>query len=313
MISNGKILTRRGWTEPDCVVENDETPGLNWDTGTTEWTKILGIDTVFDADIYETGTCKWRVQTTHDHQWVDRNPADERLAWVATDVRLKNRAWVVAAPMADGEGINLTNDEAELMGWLVTDGGMSPSSYGFALYAWQTKPFGVARLAVLLSGKASWNGKGYRIKSGYARDLLARAGVTWVKSAPEMTSLMLRMSASQRAAMLIGVIGGDGTITNGRARIYQNVSPLGDAFALLGYLNGYRPNVRHRDPGVGFGGPRHGQPTQISMCRPVASTYRTERVLVGRGKVWQPVTGLGTWTAQFSSNPVLTGCSIPFS
>lgn len=352
------ILTRRGWVTYDQLVVGDETPGLDWVTGQTVWTRVTEVNVFDSAEIVETGTRGWWVQTTPAHRWVARHMETGKLSWTTTGEVNKKTSWLVAAPFAGGPGLPLTDAECELLGWLYTDGGQfertevcsydgcsnfvaakqlcgshrrqqlkgtplrpltrggNGSSANLAVHAWQSKPSGVARLRELLpQGHASWNGKGFRIRAEYARDLMVRAGITHVKDPAQLTQVALAMSLPQRRSLLDGIISGDGTQSpNGKhVKILKSAGPVSEAIATVAYLCGRRPSVHDRDPGpmrgAFAGSKRNRQPAVTGLCHPSVSTWRTERRSVGRGAVWCPTTALGTWTARFGSNPVLTGNS----
>lgn len=306
-----EILTRRGWLRHNEVQVGDETPGFNFATGLTEWTKVLGTVAYDDAEVFQTGSRSWQVRTTAGHRWVARHSTTGEYHWTTTAER-KQHPWVVSAPMVDGPGLPLSLDEAELLGWLLTDGGQHDGVHhrgsNFSVHVWQTKPVGVARLARLLGDRASWNGKGYRLANAYARDLLIRAGLTHIKDAGQLLHAVSTMTAAQRSAMLDGVIGGDGhTGPTGALRVYQDAGPLSEVITTLAHLCGHR--VRTAPRSFTDGRKRNGQALQISLSRPRVSTYRQERRSLGSMPVWCPTTELGTWTARFDGNPVLTGNS----
>lgn len=342
-----RILTRRGWLTYDQLQVGDETPGFNFNSQQTEWTRVTKINLYDEAEVVESASNKWSVRSTRNHKWISRNSVTSRYAWDTTDSG-RQPPWRVSAPMMDGPGLDLTDDESELLGWLLTDGsqweGAVKCSFpecdlparamtlcgshrrqqlkgivlhalqkrpgctpGIDLYAWQTKPIGVTRLAELLGDKATWNGKGYRLRSNYARDLLGRAGISHIKNADQILCMLAEMTGSQRLAMLAGVIGGDGT--NGGQRIYQDDGPLIDVISTLAHFCGHRVNVTKRDVGT-TGYPNcNGVHMTVSLARPFVSTYKQGRRSLGHMPVWCPTTELGSWTAQFDHNPVLTGNS----
>lgn len=321
-----EILTRRGWLTHDQLVDGDETPGLNFDTGQTEWTPIRGVVRYAEAELYEAKSHSWAVRSTLGHRWVARDPATGRFYWNTTggDVEgddqpavRKGRhqhSWVIAAEMADGPGLDVDDDEAELLGWLFTDGGqhdgMHKGGVNFSIHVWQTKEVGVARLRTILGDRASWNGKGFRLRNKYSRDLLARAGIKHIKDRDQMLAMIYRMTAAQRQLMLVGVIGGDGTST-GKSKSWKIATDLGprlEVVTTLSYLCGYRTTVvKHRcSPSCWK---HNGTPMQVFLGKPVVSTYRQGRTPVGNYPVWCPITDLGSWTARFNNNIVLTGNS----
>jgi hypothetical protein len=160
----------------------------------------------------------------------------------------------------------------------------------------------------LLGGKAGFNGKGFRLHDVYARDLLGRAGLTHIKDATQLLALIYAMTGPQRAAMLAGVIGGDGTAagTNSAGRILQNEGPLLDVITTLAFCCGYRATVgRHKCSARCW--EHTGVPMIVNLGQPRVTTYRQGRRVVGHALVSCPTTALGTWTAKFGHNPVLTG------
>lgn len=337
------VLTRRGWKTHERLVEGDETLGLHHQTRRLRWTRIVDVQVRDDVEVFEVGSRAWSVQAAADHRWIAADPATGSYGWTTTASR-KQAPWVVAAPMADGPGLHLTGDEAELLGWLVTDGSQWEGSQfcafagcantatgkglcgshrrqqrqgkslkplrayprgqtpGFSLFAWQVKPAGVARLAAILGDNASFNGKGYRLRDAYAHDLLARAGLTDIKDAAQLLVAVHQMTGVQRAAMLVGVIGGDGTA--GGRRVLQNAGPLCDFIAALVYLCGHRPRVVGRNM-VSAWSP--GTPMAITLSRPRVSVYRREPQSLGLMGAWSPRTEEGSWTGRFEGSPVLTG------
>jgi hypothetical protein len=361
---DAEILTRRGWKAYDQLIEGDETPGFNFDTLKTEWTAILAVNTLPAADIIEARSHSWSVRSTAGHRWVARDSRTGGHYWVTTagvrsgpDApsghfgRLQD-SWVVAAPLADGPGVPVSADEAELLGWLMTDGSQwgatarcafdGCEAYARAqglcgshrrqqragkplqplrrhphraaaessLFIWQSKPKGQRRLRILLGGKAGFNGKGFRLHDAYARDLLGRAELTHIKDATQLLALIYAMTDPQRAAMLAGVIGGDGTAagTNSAGRIMQNEGPLLDVITTLAYCCGYRATVgKHKCSARCW--EHTGVPMIVNLGQPRVTTYRQGRLVVGHAPVSCPTTALGTWTAKFGHNPVLTGSS----
>ncbi|WP_297614994.1 hypothetical protein [Nocardia sp.] len=349
------IFTRRGWVMYDQILPGDETPGLNVETGHTEWTRITDIDTYDNAEVVETTSMSWSVRSTRDHRWIRWHHASETYSQVTTANTTRAMSWQVATQMADGPGLELTEGEAELMGWLLTDGSQWESAAicafegctnpararalcgshsrqlkrgqelhrlgkyprgavaDFSMFVWQTKPGGVQRLAEILGEQGRWNGKGYRLIDSYARDLLHRARIERVKNAPQVLAMINEMTAAQRHATLRGVIGGDGTrIVSGSSehlRIYQDDGPLVDVIAILGYFCGYRPSVLKREV-EGFPGyESKGVHLKIALCRPRAAPGRQPKRSLGVMTVWYPTTELGSWTARFGKNPVLTASS----
>jgi hypothetical protein len=306
-----EILTRRGWVAHHQLVGGDETLGFNAEIERTEWTPVAGKVHYDSAEVLEARTRGWSVQATAGHRWVTHDTTTGRYSWTQMD-ESRQRTWQVAAAMSDGAGLDVTIDEAELLGWLLTDGGQHDGQHhrgvNFSIHVWQTKPAGVERLAVLVGARASWNGKGYRLRNAYARELLARAGLTHIKNADELLAMAFAMTGKQRRALLAGVVGGDGHIgPTGAIKVYQDAGPLCDFIATLAYVCGHRVTLAKRS--FTDGRLRNGVNMQIQLGRPRATTYRQGRRSLGEMPVWCPTTELGSWTARFDGQPVLTGSS----
>jgi hypothetical protein len=306
-----EILTRRGWITHDHLIDGDETLGFNAATERTEWIPIQGVVRYDSAEVFEARTRGWSVRATAGHRWVTHDTTTGRYGWARMDDP-RQRTWQVAAPMNNGDGLPITLDEAELLGWLVTDGGQHEGQHhrgiNFSVHVWQTKPDGVARLAEILGSRAAWNGKGYRLRNAYARDLMARAGLTHVKDAEQLLAAAFAMTGEQRQAMLAGVVAGDGTVgPTGSIKVFQDAGPLCDLISTLAYLCGNRVTLAKRS--FTDGRKRNGVNMHIQLCRPRATTWRQGRTSLGEMPVWCPTTELGSWTARFDGQPVLTGNS----
>jgi phage-related protein len=222
-----EILTRSGWKTWDQIADGDETPGFNPETGCTEWTRITAVTSFPATDIIEARSYAWSVRSTGGHRWVAQDSKTGQYYWSTTDGRREGEypkrlgrhrdTWVIAAPLQAAADLPLSLDEAELLGWLVADGGQHDGHHhrgvNFSIHAWQTKPAGVARLGEILGDRASWNGKGYRLRNAYARDLLQRAGLTHIKDGAQLLTLVASMSTEQRRRCWRGLSAGTATAT----------------------------------------------------------------------------------------------------
>ena len=117
-----EILTRRGWVRYSDLVVGDETPGLNPATGETEWTRVTAVNVFDDATVLLAGNNRgWQTRSTAGHRWVTQLTSGGAYGFTTTGQRSAT-PWLVAAPLADGPGLPISDDEAELLGWLLTDG-----------------------------------------------------------------------------------------------------------------------------------------------------------------------------------------------
>lgn len=231
---------------------------------------------------------------------------------------------VVSAKADTGPGLPVSDDEAELLGWIIGDGHLEcPSRGRGSIRIGQAKPDGISALRALVERRDvphTWydNGRHAPLRPGrqrvitirlsleYAQDLLTRSGYL------DHVSMVVRMSATQRAAFLRGVVAAEGTAQNtGGERggnltmIPQKYGAKYDAIKLAVYLCGYRPSMSDRseyDTSNGW-----APSGAIGTCRPRITPRTRDRV--GRGPVWCVTTDLGSWTAEQDGHVFLTGNS----
>ena len=167
-----------------------------------------------------------------------------------------------ADPLLVGE-IDITPQEAELLGWLLGDGHIKRSPLtgrtsqsggkkrGFDASIFQSKPIGVARLDVLLSDIP--HGRRVRPKTGivhfhlkppYMRELWARYRLDDIS----LEQFVLSLDNKQRKAFLDGVYGAEGHIDSLGVRcISQNEGHLLEAVRLAIFLEGQMPWVSKKN------------------------------------------------------------------
>ena len=249
-----------------------------------------------------------RVHRAKAHGVAARKPGTQKVGeFCRTDELTTAHDLVLAAPAEGGEGLPITDVEAELLGWLAGDGHIHGDIDGtLTVTIYQSKPQFVARLRKLLVGIPHTESSRHRnpshlrahsfyLHAGYARDLLRRSG--WIDQGPEQ--FVLQCSASQRAAWLGGVIGAEGCATEPQMRLPQNDGPIAEAIVLAVYMAGFRPSRRRPRPGF----------SSVTMSRPGQHvgmlTVSDESV----EPVWCVQTDLGTWTMRQGEQVSLTGNS----
>lgn len=354
---DSQILTRRGWLTRDQVRVGDETVGWNPETGRSEWTEVTAIHNYEDAELVRLSNKTWTAVCTPAHRWVSQKaiqrerggPAIWRDGFVAArDIGTRHRLRL-AAPAELDDGPAISEQEAELLGWVLGDGSVAhiksrghPGHWRHGTGAlvsmrlYQSKPEHVKRIDALVKGlmfnrmvRQMTKPTGepglplvtWEFSRSYTAELLKRSGYEHRDPVP----FVLSLSAAQRAAFLMGVFGaegwygGNGEGFAGRGyggyaptRTYaQNDGPQQDAIILAIYLSGHRPGISEVD----HRGQRVGRWTAstvgatIRETKPFIGGESVRREAAGRAPVWCVSTGLGTWTMRQGRNVMLTGNS----
>lgn len=314
-----EILTRRGWVKYSDVRPGDETLGYNFETGHNEWTPIHAVNVFDDVPVVRAGIKRWHVECTDNHSWVTEDRYGRRQSLVPLRDIQQGSKIIVAAPADTGDGLPITDEEAELLAWAQGDGSIrqrGPS--GLEVVFYQSKTDGVRRLEELLASikhsktmrpAVGWTktpAANWRLASAYARDWLTRVGF-FDGSASD---IVLAMSPGQRRAWLSGMLQAEGDLTHPHTTsITQRDGDLQDAIVLAIYLEGYRPGMRkpYRDYG-GTKAPRQ-RCRRISLTKPrtMVLAHQFHVTESRRTQVWCPTTGLGSWTARQGDHVFLTG------
>ncbi len=220
---------------------------------------------------------------------------------------------LLAAPADTPSGLDVTEREAAILGWIAGDGHVETRRHRPSMSIAQSKPPMVAKLRQLLAGVPhavyidDRGGCGprhqFRLDPGYARELLARAG----HPKSDAVRQVLAMSAEQRTAWLDALVDAEGTVTAGRVVVYQAPGTVLEAATLAAYLSGKRPRVLHSRRATK---PETWQAeASLHLNTPIITGAFLKTGDAGRGDVWCVTTDLGTWTAREGDHVFLTGNS----
>jgi DNA polymerase I-like protein with 3'-5' exonuclease and polymerase domains len=311
------ILTRRGWLRHDQVAAGDETVGLNTSTGRSEWTKVTGVHVYPNAAVEEFGNKnRFRLRATPDHRWAvlrDYGGGRQRTSLEMVrqyDLNRHRDSIVLAAPL-DGTGtVSLSDQEASVLGWLLSDGTLKVSytvtrqkKRKVTGEIFQSEKKYAGEIDLLLSGvphRKTEMSPGYfcwHLRPGWLRGLLSKTGLYQEQLAPEVLACSLSPISRYLVASAMRKADGD-PLTKGdtwRTEFY----------ATLIYLSGETPSFRVRDP--------CGSAWSKSYCwsirrsRPLMGMQRVTWNTAEDQPVWCVTTDLGTWTMRQGNAIVITG------
>lgn len=329
-VDTTEILTQRGWLTADEVKIGDQTLGLDPVTRTTRWTEVTAVHRYEDAEVVRLGNSFRSFETTRAHRWVAEHERTGALHFITTDEQPGTPfRLVLAASCAEGNSSVITEQEAAVLGWVLSDGSIIRGEFTGAtaqgkngqrvkceMSIGQRKPHRIAEIDALLTdiphkryshsvgGGASW-----RLDTSWARSVLTRVGIH-DKHNFDPWQVALRLGDAQRRAMIATLDAGDGGCSaRGLVMITQaSGSPVSELCVALGYLTGRYSRVRVRRPnGEGW---QKNDVDVIDHQRPTMTGQRTRVTPSRRCDVWCVTTELGTWTMRQERTPVITGNSM---
>lgn len=329
-----RILTRNGWRAHDEVSVGDETIGYDPNTKRAKWTRITAVHHYDSAELVRISSGSQSYVTTPNHRWYGekrvrskRNPRTETgfftTGQLTDDVRL-----LLAAPLESQQGIDITEDEAAVLGWLLSDGclrveytvsGPAQSGGRRRAVTGQIRQSEKKHAHVIdeLLGRTCLEHRRYcpapdrdpgyvvwQMGSESLRDLVRRAGLydAW----PDAVQFAASLTSAQAEAMLKSMLLADGD------PFIKTKSWQLDLVSVLTYMTGRVPRQTWRDADTyGWGRQAFGH---VRSVRPVLTGQRIRRERVPDDAVWCVTTELGTWTMRVpevnGSRIVLTGNSI---
>jgi DNA polymerase I len=326
------ILTKRGWLSHDQVVIGDETIGYDEGLGASRWTRVVGVHRYPSAPLVELHNSHVSFVATPDHRWYGEQRHDTgkggriwKPCFRTTDEIGPETRVLLSAPLQEAQGVPITDDEAAILGWLLSDGdlqinyevGGNAQAAGTRRQVQGQIRQSVKKHAVIIDellGRASIpctrhvrDGQyvTWLLKSARVRELIQRAGSfydTW----PDPVAFAASLSSSQASAMLEAM-----QLADGYNFIKTKQWQL-DLVAALVYMRGQVPREKWEEPTEG--GWSRKPSGRIFPTRPILTGSRLKRNSLPNAPVWCVTTELGTWTMRQDGpngrRTVLTGNSI---
>lgn len=328
-----EILTRDGWRTYDSVGVGDETIGYDPVAGGARWTKVTAVHRYEEAELVRISNATHSYVTTPGHRWYGtkriRTKGNPRTVegFFTTDELVSDVRVLLASPLETSGGLDLTDDEAAVLGWLLSDGFLKinydvegPAQAGGERRAVEgqirqsEKKY--AQVIDDLLDHAQVPYRRYRpyasnpsyvvwqLRNGWVRDLTRRAG--FYDAWPDAAQFAASLSSSQISAMLQAMRLADGNPFT-KTKQWQV-----DLVAALTYMMGETPHEVWRDADAeGWGRKRV---CNVHSLQPRVTGQRLVRERVPNAPVWCVTTELGTWTMRVpdarGSRIVLTGNSI---
>lgn len=304
-----KILTNRGWLSHEQVRVGDMTRGKSG------WVKILEVVKYDSAPVVD-----WQgFRVTPNHRWwSDRrtgrntnaktgNPTQRGRYYVEEFTTLETATSEhriqLSMPFDKEDCSRLTEQEAGILGWIVTDGHYGENQNVSIYQSMRANPDKVREIDALLEGVA--HSRWPRPATGMVQWAL-KDRKRWRAMAQNLDdNTVLSMGTVQRAAFVrAGVLAEGYKSQTGRDRWSQNPGRVADAFLLAFHLEGHHVRVW---PRTGTGKYADREHLVMSLAKPYITGQRLSYEDVGQEAVWCVRTEDETWTMKRGHAIAITG------
>ena len=316
-----QILTAEGWKTHDELRLGEPVLAYDVRTECMGWVPLLAVRRYSDAPVVRASNGKgFDVVCTPDHKWAVRYDVkcngkkytDRKLR---ETTRLTKADAITVGAVAPGGLMEVTPQQAFIMGLLITDGCVRYNGKHIRAYICQAKPDGVGIIRERLrgvphtesttpahtrtgpTGETSDCRGGYRwnIAASYLHEMHDAFGIV---HETELPNVIAGLSKEARGAMLEAMMLAEGDKRGDFAQMPGRNDWVIDTWTALCALEGsmvYRATLRKSCGGI-WTARRKKSP------RVWASNIVVEDV--GVADVWCPQTPFGTWVARFSNDVV---------
>jgi 3-hydroxymyristoyl/3-hydroxydecanoyl-(acyl carrier protein) dehydratase len=324
-----EILTRSGFRRCDELQIGEEVLAYDAKPDICRWTPLRAVNVFERQPTLELSSRSFHAVCTNEHTWAVRlwskTPEQRRLIQTRelTDFASHSgNAIIVAAPAESGL-LDLTPNEAAILGWSSTDGWIDREGEYQRVNIIQSKPTHMERIRTLVDGASfeftrlagtrtfphggtsvTLPSHRFALKAAAGRRLFERARI---RGREDLPNLVTRLTSEARAAMLEAML---------QADAHQRTSPVGRTGRTFGFGQ-QNPHVLEAFQilcvleGKALGRPQFGPEPGF-----VRQTVRSNRVAdlghlqIGTGPVtdvWCPTTDFGTWVSRRNNFVTITG------
>lgn len=307
------ILTAEGWKSVDDLVEGELVYAADTATGQLVKTPLRKINHYSDAPVNHYSTRGFNVTTTANHKWVvskrRRGKEDEISLVEAQDIKHDDKI-MLAYPYMSNEYDGYTDEEVQLISWVVSDGYLHRSKTnhevrGILMSVTQAKPKYVEEIKKLMTNFSHSVDKrpGVNYETAYTWRVHAEdARRVWDKSCigdekENLCQWVLSLNM-RHLEMFVDIFNkAEGSFSNGTWIVTQKHGYTADAYRLASFLCGkYVTSSEYKDGG-------------ISKYHLHKKSFVTAQKLVaedaGSCDVWCPTTDYGTWVTQDENGSIM--------
>ena len=322
-----ELLSDRGWLARSDVQVGENILTLDLFTGTSRWSPVEEVfDTVYDGPMVGLDNRSFDALVTPDHRWPALPLHGSRWHLYETSKLPDFQRIPLSAPFVSVASSALTDDEVELLGWVVTEGSYrheTPNDTSIVIT--QNEGEAAERIRALLrrlgvtsktgrqGGHESSEGKVRRFWFHGARARLVRGLAPDKELLPAVVAML---TVPQLKLLVQTMLDGDG---DGVSHFWQRSRTTTDSFAMAAVLAGNSVSIGYRRRPAGTrGAVTMDRETEEWLVTLKSSSYvqtetltRTEGRYVGH--VWCPRTRDRTFLARRGGKVYWTGNTFPSS
>lgn len=311
---DAEILTRRGFVPYNLACVGEDVLAYNPDDGECHWVPLRAVSVFESADVVRMRNRSIDFCATPDHSWVFNGHGLRPF----NDAPYRGSI-LHAAPCYDAGTVDLSPDDAYLLGWAITDGSIRWIGNCVRVHIDQSKRKTVAKLieaTARVGAKVTvtpartqtfFTGRTYallpshrfQINAQESKRLLEKANIR-DKDDPSIVELVCGLSPEARTSMLTAMIEADGTMKkSGKSGMFGKQKEfVMEAFRLLCTLEGIA---------IGKMQWYNGMPRQTFRSHRVTYTPSLSVDPIGKHPVWCPTTEFGTWVMKQNGVVSITG------
>lgn len=307
------ILTESGWKNYSQLVEGELVYAANIETGTLVKTPLRRINVYKGAPVQNYSTRSFSITSTDNHKWVvekrKRRKENEIKMVEAKDIKHDDKI-ILAYPYTADFDDGFTDEEVQLIAWVVTDGYLKRSNSNrdirkIVMQVMQAKPMYVKEINDLMQNfsHSVYTRPGVNYDTAYtwsvhaddARTVWDKSGIADDKS--NICEWVLSLN-SRHIKMFRDIFNkAEGSFTNGYWVVTQKHGPVAEAYRIASFMCGtYTTSSEYSCGG-------------ISKYRERKNNFVTAQRLKttdgGYCDVWCPTTDYGTWVTKDKNGSVL--------
>lgn len=269
--------------------------------------KILHSHFYKNAEILTYGDSKKNLRATGNHRWLVTNRNEKNYEYKTFKDFSKSTKILATAPYVGGK-LEMSADEASLVGWILSDGSFNGYKVSIAQsinkYCIEIEEL-LSRLGLYYKTYISQRENGnhvkiYNLKVGEIRSIFNRASISMQKDGFNWSEWVLKLKTESLDAFLEAFWLGDGNVKDKRSyTIAQNKGDVADAVLLAMYLQG-DGRVKSEDKNVKCSILRKHKTRYISTQRKTVKS-------VTNGDVFCLTTGNSNFVIKQDNEIMLTG------
>lgn len=304
---NSEILTARGWRQYSELSIGEPVLGYNTVTDQVEWTLLEAVHRPGMQDTVTYSNKSFEFTATPEHKWL--KSFGNRLGSMRTGRH--GNAVIMAAAMDKGV-LGLSEFEAQVLGWILTDGTWGEYERGLRASISQQKPLYQEMIQNLLDFMGdtytrvdeSAGTKTWHLSMPFFRRLWEKTGMNFELQGWE--EFVTGMTLKARQAFCSAALLGDGSVGNGgQETFYQKPGIKQELFKLAFFLCGKFPTKLR----IGGKGNPWSEPdlNTFGLGTPRKWEKAIKQMSAGQQEVWCPQTGLSTWIMRQGGQITITG------